>query len=73
MVRQAISNDAKLVTIRVRHIAETEHAVCVLPDGGKKVWLPKGQIEVQRESSPYCTVDLPEWLAIEKGLENEVD
>jgi len=37
------------------------------PDGeGWKVWLPKSQIENHDDEAK--TFDIPEWLALEKGL-----
>lgn len=43
---------------------ETPSAWLVLTEDGKKVWLPKSQVEDNCDG----TFTLPEWLAIEKGL-----
>jgi len=43
---------------------ETDKAV-LINDGTKEVWLPKSQIEINREDKE---VTMPEWLAIEKEL-----
>ena len=33
------------------------------------IWLPKSQIEVEKDSDgKTCTVTMPEWLAMDKGL-----
>ena len=47
---------------------ETEMAI-LLDDGTMKVWLPKSQIEYD-EPNKYgqTTVEMPEWLAIEKEI-----
>ncbi len=59
------------VKIRFRAIVhETEKAVRILFDfdGGHEEWLPFSQVEIDGN-----VVEMPEWLAIEKGLENYVD
>jgi hypothetical protein len=68
-----MGNEDRIVKIRVRFIRETANGIVVTVEGSKSShFLPFSQIEVQRESGPMCTVDLPEWLAIDRGLENEV-
>lgn len=39
-------------------------------DGTKEVWLPKSQVKIAevRAGTSAAEVDLPEWLAKEKGL-----
>jgi len=32
------------------------------------IWLPLSQIEIQHENNSVCTVTMPEWLALDKGL-----
>jgi uncharacterized protein YggU (UPF0235/DUF167 family) len=57
-----------LIDIVVLFRTETANAVLV-NDLKKLVWLPKSQIEiVKSKTDKTCTVTLPEWLAIEKGL-----
>lgn len=48
----------------------TERAILVSTTGDKTEaeWLPLSQVEVLMTGSRTCTVTLPEWLAIEKGL-----
>lgn len=51
--------------------ARTDLAVLVSLDGEKDaaVWLPRSEIEFRRlPRSNSVIVELPEWLAIEKGL-----
>lgn len=60
-----------LTDISVFVVHETQSAVLVHDgDESKKVWLPKSQIEIERDSSKprVATITLPEWLAIDKGL-----
>jgi len=45
-------------------IEERGASICVLVDG-RRLWLPKGQVDFRRWSS---IVEVPEWLAREKGL-----
>ncbi len=58
------------VKIRFKGIThETEKAgLFSFDDGTHIVWLPFSQIEIDGN-----VVEMPEWLAIEKGLENYVD
>jgi hypothetical protein len=53
-----------IVDIACEILAETERAVQIY-DGTVEVWLPKSQVEIDREDG---TVAMPEWLATEKGL-----
>lgn len=34
-------------------------------DGTRKIWVPKSQVELNQKT---CTVNIPRWLAIKKGL-----
>lgn len=50
---------------------ETEKAIFFSDDGVQKnaVWLPKSQIEItETDGGSTVVVDIPEWLADEKGL-----
>ena len=59
-----------VIDISVQKLHETAAAVLVTdstPENG--VWLPKSQIEIEMsEIDGICTVTLPEWLALDKGL-----
>ena len=50
-------------------------AIKVSRDGDeeKAVWLPKSQIEWQMRTPSTVLVTAPEWLVINKGLENDVE
>jgi hypothetical protein len=50
-------------------IAETDNAI-LLFDGIEEVWLPLSQIEYNpsAKEGTDTTVEIPEWLAYEKGL-----
>lgn len=57
------------VKIRFKAIThETEKAGKFMFGHGGQEWLPWSQVEVDGDM-----VEMPEWLAIEKGLENYVD
>jgi hypothetical protein len=60
-------DDAVEITVEV--IKETAAAVLVT-DGDIEVWLPKSQITlmVPDEGDETRTMEIPEWLAVEKGL-----
>lgn len=49
---------------------ETDLAIFVLDPDGSKVTLPKSEIEYDQgaESGDVISVEMPEWLAIERGL-----
>lgn len=53
----------KLIDIACKILNETDKAIRI-DDGTKKEWLPKSQIEDNKDG----TVTMPEWLAIEKGF-----
>ena len=63
------SDGDKLYSISGLLIHTTEKAYLFQPKGSeKKVWLPKSQVEYEAG-----LVTIPEWLVIEKELENLVD
>ena len=45
-------------------------AILVSDDGNREtaVWLPRSQISIFEESPSLISVEMPEWLAMEKGL-----
>lgn len=53
----------KLIDIDCKILNETDKTIRI-DDGTKKEWLPKSQIENNKDG----TVTMPEWLAIEKGF-----
>lgn len=53
-----------------RQVHETDHARLVDFGDGEETWLPKSQIERGRDlGDGNYEWAVPEWLAIEKGLE----
>ena len=57
----------ELFDVNCTLLAETDKAIHI-DDGTKKAWLPKSQIEYEKERDGTYTVTLPVWLATEKGL-----
>ena len=58
----------EMVDIFVDIIRETEKALLVT-DGVIETWLPKSQIEIiETYKDNGADIELPEWLAIDKGL-----
>ena len=53
------------ITCKIEH--ETDKAVLV-NHADQKTWLPKSQIELDRESDGTAVVLVPGWLATERGL-----
>jgi len=45
-------------------VTETD-AAWLLDVGDDKIWLPKSQCDIDEDDN---TIEVPEWLAIEKGL-----
>ena len=54
------------IEVKIHH--ETDQAVLVDHAGGKPVWLPKSQIEIENQRNGLALVTAPEWLLLEKGL-----
>ena len=46
---------------------ETDLAI-LLDSDGEEVWIPKSQIKDEYEEDGLLCLEIPEWLAIEKGL-----
>jgi hypothetical protein len=62
----------QLIDIKVIIKIRTAKAVMVSETEGdeKGIWLPLSQIEIEMDgpTSPYATITMPEWLALEKDL-----
>lgn len=52
-----------LITLEVEILHETDKAILVETDFGEEVWLPLSQINLCGDE-----VEIPEWLAEDKGL-----
>ena len=63
-----VSPDEKLLDLKLKKYHETPNAYQLGPEGepGGKTWLPKSLVQDNHDG----TWTLPEWLAIERGLEN---
>ena len=58
----------KTVEVTVDIIHETDAALLV-SDAGEEVWIPKSQITEEIPMSGNTSqLEIPEWLALEKGL-----
>jgi hypothetical protein len=58
-----------MITLELKVIDLREKAARV-SDGDREVWLPTSQIKIgeSRPGSSITTIEIPEWLAIDKGL-----
>lgn len=63
-------SDSKIADLTVKLHQETDRAILVSDDGDleKAVWLPKSQVEFEKQRGDVITVACPEWLAKERGL-----
>lgn len=53
------------IEIRAEVIRQTDFAWLISDDGSREVWIPKSQADWVDEG----IIEMPEWLAIDKGLE----
>lgn len=69
--REAWESGRAKILLHGRIDRETENAVLFAPrDGGPAAWLPRSQVEVlPRALGPLDGVNVPLWLATEKGLQ----
>lgn len=59
------------LTVRLVRDNANDKAILVETDKEEKVWLPRSEIEfelVEGQNSQMIRVQIPEWLAIDKGL-----
>lgn len=64
----AYSDDDETVWIEGTIVCKTEKAI-LFNDGDVEVWIPKSQvIDEDREESGLLKIEIPEWLALDKGL-----
>ena len=54
------------IDVYIKH--KTDAAILVRDEDDVEHWLPKVLIEYEGDVGDTTTVDMPEWLAIEKGL-----
>jgi len=59
-----MAKDKELHDITATLVHETEKAY-LIDDGGKKVWVPKSEVEMSEDESTFT---MPEWIAKDKGL-----
>lgn len=50
-------------------VTETAAGLCVDDGSDEDIWLPKSQVRYHFAEPGIVIVDIPEWLAVEKGLE----
>jgi len=63
------SNQMETHDVTLLH--ETDSAILVENDCGEEIWLPKSQIDFNdegAEAGALIEIDVPRWLAEEKGL-----
>jgi len=53
------------LSVEVVHI--TDKAI-LIDEGDEQIWLPKSQIRLEHSSGNTYSVEIPEWLAMKKGL-----
>lgn len=66
-----MKSDLVEITVRLIRDNANDKAILVEIDKEEKVWLPRSEIEfelVGSQNSQMIRVQMPEWLAIEKGL-----
>jgi hypothetical protein len=64
-------NDIDMVEIFCRVIVDGESAMKITIDDEEEIWISKSlikNIEINDNNEHLFTIDIPEWLAIEKGL-----
>lgn len=64
---------AEMITLELRLVAQTPAAYGFTEDepDDPVIWLPKSQVDVETrdpEINDIVKVEVPEWLAIDKGL-----
>ena len=59
--------DKKLIEIYVEVKRQSEMAI-LASDGVSEFWLPKSQITMTHKNDDDYEIEMPEWLAIEKGV-----
>lgn len=65
-----------LVELTAREKRRTDKAICINASGEKDgdVWLPLSKVEVTKTGQGALVIlTLPEWLAVDKGLESFVN
>ncbi len=58
----------QITDITAQLLHETEEAILITADGKTNVWLPKSQVEYEKVKEELYEIQVPVWLAKEKGL-----
>ena len=56
--------ETEFVDVSLALLFQTDKAFLVTPDGWRKIWLPKSQVE----ENPDGTFKIPMWIAADKEL-----
>lgn len=56
------------ITVELKKILDRPKAILVLTKQDKEVWLPKKLITITREWDEYVRFEIPENIAIQKGI-----
>ena len=62
-----VKKNHDIITLELHLKNETEKAYLV-SDGKTTAWIPKSQCEMAEGLGVACEFQMPEWLAVEKGL-----
>jgi len=60
-------NRGESVLITAEIIRETDLAI-LIHHNGEEIWLPKSQIDYDGDVGDEADIEIPEWLADEKGI-----
>lgn len=64
---RSVTGRSDLIKVTLDWKGDTDLAIKVF-DGDKDFWLPKSQIQYDQTGVDVVEVELPQWLAKEKGL-----
>jgi len=66
-----MSRQNEIITLELKIRARTERGVLVADsddEDAKRIWLPLAQIEIVEKANGTAEIDMPEWLAQDRGL-----
>jgi hypothetical protein len=69
-----MSRQDEIITLELKIHARTDRAVLVTDtddeddEDAPRIWLPLAQIEIVEKANGTASIDMPEWLAEDRGL-----
>lgn len=66
-----MSSPNEIITLELKIRARTDRGVLVTEtddEDAERIWLPLSEVEIVEKANGTASIDMPEWLAQDRGL-----